>query len=210
MKITKGFALGVLILGLAGMIGCSGQPQQSEKPNQKQEQTQPSQTDGKLTFSDPRLERISQKFHTKYDQNELSRENVAKVDLMDGKFEYNNGTIYKPDDLGLYSMIGYQVDKEKEVYDWQKDDLVAMLILEGGNGKKTHAIELFDEAKARTTDQDVISVLNDLQKEMKDLPDNTIIRYHSQSEDDAYPVLKKYRELEMALQKEMFEKLQKK
>lgn len=207
MKITKGFALGILILGLAGIIGCSGQ-QQAEQPKQKQEQNQAKDASGKLTFSDPRLERISKKFDTKYDQNELSRENVARVDLMDGKFEYNNGTIYKPDDLGLYSMIGYQVKKENEVYDWQKDDLVAMLILEGGNGKKTHAIKLFDEAKARTKDEDVISVLTDMQKEMKELPDDTIIRYHAQSEEEKHPVLKKYRELEMALQKEMYEKLQ--
>ncbi|GEN34513.1 MULTISPECIES: hypothetical protein [Aneurinibacillus] len=208
MKIAKGLLYGVLACSLFGIIGCAEQPQQSGQP--KQEQNQQAPKEEKLTFSDPRLQRISEKFDTKYTQQELPQENLVKYDLMELTFEYKNGTVYKADESGYFSLNSYQVKKENELYDWQKDDIVTLFVLNGGDGQPPYALEQIKEAKARTKDKDVLEVLTELEKGLKEMPNDIVLGKTSEEDRKKYPVIQKYKEVELAMQKENYEENKKK
>lgn len=209
MRAAKSLLIGVLVCSLSGAIGCAAQPQKTEQPKQEQGQSkqEPKTEKGKITFSDPRLQRISEKVKTKYTETELPKDKVTKVDLMNMVMEFQNGTQYKPDEYGLYSMTAYQVDKEKELYDWQKDDLVAMFIVDGLIGQPPYALKQIEEAKKRTQDKDLLEVLAEIEKGLREMPQDVVIGRRLQENEEKYPSIKKYNELRIALQKEFYEKI---
>lgn len=206
MRAAKSLLIGVLVCSLSGVIGCATQQQKTEQS--KQEQGKQNEEKGKITFSDPRLERISEKFKTKYTEAELPKDKVTKVDLMNTIMEFQNGTQYKPDEYGLYSMTAYQVNKEKELYDWQKDDLIAMFIVDGFIGQPPYALKQIGEAKKRIKDKDLLEVLAEIEKGLKEMPQDVVLGRRLQENEEKYPAIKKYSELRMALQKEFYTKFE--
>ncbi|MMZ57685.1 hypothetical protein D1872_196280 [compost metagenome] len=122
--------------------------------------------------------------------------------------EFQNGTQYKPDEYGLYSMTAYQVNKEKELYDWQKDDLIAMFIVDGFIGQPPYALKQIGEAKKRIKDKDLLEVLAEIEKGLKEMPQDVVLGRRLQENEEKYPAIKKYSELRMALQKEFYAKFE--